>query len=227
MNAVVRRRGSLACGDHAFWEGDAFESLYVVRSGAIKTFTIDADGNERVRGFHLTGDLVGLDAVHPHRHPCSAECLVETQICELPYARLEQAEQQVPALRRNLFELMSRELALALAMSGDFTAEQRIAAFLLDLATRQGRSAGDQVSQVQLDMSRRDIANYLRLVTETVSRVLTRLRSLGLIDVERRNIRLLDLPALRRMAGPLDSHRYDTAAKTEAAQAGLAARLAA
>lgn len=199
LSFVHRRRAPVRAGDYLAWEGDHFHTLYAVRSGALKSMSIDADGNERVRGFHLPGELIGLDALHGGAHLSSVESLTDSEICELPYKQLDQALDSVPPLRRHIMGLLSHQLATALSQGGDFTAEQRIAAFLLDMARRQAPdSAG-----LCLEMSRRDIANYLRLVTETVSRVLTRLRGAGVIAVNRRQIRILDLQALREIAGSL------------------------
>lgn len=215
LNFVQRRRAPLAAGDQLAWEGDQFRSVYVVRAGALKSMSFDQDGNERVRGFHLPGELVGLDALHGGTHLGSVESLAESEVCELPFSRLDLAMDAVPPLRRHVMGLLSRQLATSLSQGGDFTAEQRIAAFLLDMAQRQTPRSSS--GRVQLDMSRRDIANYLRLVTETVSRVLTRLRGAGIIAVNRREIRLLDFRALQEIAGSLAPHDHAPLQQREAA----------
>ena len=142
-----------------------------------------------------------MDALHAGVHLSNVQCLTETQVCALPLESLDQALASVPAMRHSFVELFSRNLAAAQNLGGDFSAEQRIAAFLLDMAGRQGANQASDV--IRLDMSRRDIANYLRLVTETVSRVLTRMRNAGVINVNRRELYILDFAALTRMAGPL------------------------
>lgn len=142
-----------------------------------------------------------MDALHAGVHLSNVQCLTETQVCALPLESLDQALASVPAMRHSFVELFSRNLAAAQNLGGDFSAEQRIAAFLLDMAGRQGANQASDV--IRLDMSRRDIANYLRLVTETVSRLLTRLRSANIIAVNRRQLQILDSAQLSRMAGPL------------------------
>ena len=198
---VQQRRTPLATGDYLNWEGERAATLYAVRRGVLKSMSIDSDGNERVRAFHMPGVLIGLDALHSGLLLSSVESITESDICELSFAGLEQALAVEPALRRRMLEVFSVNLAAALNLGGDFTADQRIAAFLLDMAGRQNATGSRDV--IRFDMSRRDIANYLRLVTETVSRVLTRMRNAGVINVNRRELYILDFAALTRMAGPL------------------------
>lgn len=197
----MQSRATLAEGDYLCWEGESVPAIYAVRSGVLKSMSIDADGNERVRAFHMPGELIGMDALHAGVHLSNVQCLTETQVCALPLESLDQALASVPAMRHSFVELFSRNLAAAQNLGGDFSAEQRIAAFLLDMAGRQGANQASDV--IRLDMSRRDIANYLRLVTETVSRLLTRLRSANIIAVNRRQLQILDSAQLSRMAGPL------------------------
>ncbi len=199
--AVTQSSVALKGGDYLCWEGESAPAIYAVRSGVLKSMSIDADGNERVRAFHMPGELIGLDALHVGAHLSNVQSLTDTQVCALPMDRLDQALASVPALRRSFVELLSRNLAAAQNLGGDYSAEQRIAAFLLDMAGRQGASRPSDV--IRFDMSRRDIANYLRLVTETVSRVLTRLRNANIIAVNRRQLQVLDSRQLERMAGPL------------------------
>lgn len=201
MSFVRCRRTPVLSGHSLVWEGDQFDTLYAVRSGVLKSMSMDAEGNERVRGFHFPGELIGLDALHGGVHLSSVESLTDSEICELPFSSLDRALQNLPPLRRHLMGLLSRHLAIALSQCGDFTAEQRIAAFLIDMAYRQ--SPPSTSPPLRLDMSRRDIANYLRLATETVSRVLTRLRGCGVIALNRRQVRIVNLPSLKGMAGSL------------------------
>lgn len=202
MHVALQRRAPLAMGENLFWEGDRFEALYAVRRGAVKTFATDVDGNEHIHGFYEAGDLFGLDALHESRHPTAAQALVETDICVLPYAPLALLAAAEPRLLQCLMRLMSRDLHGAQALAGGFSAEQRIAAFLVQLAWRH-RQRSEPSRRVTLHMGRREIGNYLRLVTETVSRVLTHFRDQGLIGVERREILIHDFPTLARLAEPV------------------------
>jgi CRP/FNR family transcriptional regulator, anaerobic regulatory protein len=177
--------------------GDPASAIYIVRAGCLKSFTVDEDGNERVRGFHLPGDVIGLDALGARLAPASVVAVSAAQVCRIPAADVRRMVTQSPALAQRLLERTSRDLAQALALAGDYTAEQRVAAFLLWMDERLG-AAGD----VTLPMTRRDIANYLRLATETVCRVLTRLQKAGRIRSRSRTVRVLNDQALRAMAEP-------------------------
>ncbi len=198
LSAIARRMAPLPDGAHLFWQTDALRAVYVVRRGCIKSYSTDSAGNERVRGFYLPGDLLGLDGVAGGRHPGSAQALGRAEVCALPYRALEGIADQLPALRQRLLRLASRELDTALALSGDYTADQRLAAFLLMIWHRAARPG-----KLVLKMSRRDIANHLRLVSETVSRVLGRFRDQGLVAVSQRAIELRDPAALGRLAEPV------------------------
>ncbi len=193
----------LAAGEYLFWGGDQARGIFAVHSGCVKTFTTDADGNERVRGFHLAGDLIGLDALWSGTHVASAQALSPTSFCLLPASRIERANAELAGLRRRLLGMISRDLAAALSRSGDYTAEQRLAAFLLDVVARRRQGQANSRCEVMLPMGRRDIANYLRLATETVSRVLTRFRQRGLIEVDGQWVRLVEPEMLASLAAEL------------------------
>lgn len=191
---------NLPAGKALFGAGAPAQSVYSVRAGCIKTFTLDAEGQERVRGFHLAGDLVGLDALTEERYPMHAVAVAPTQICVLPRSQMRRFAEQTPALNNRLVENLSHSLRSALSLAGDHTAEQRVAAFLLQM---QGRLAPLSGRPMRLPMGRRDIANYLRLATETVCRVLTRFEQRGDIEVQDRQIRLQRPEALRAIADAL------------------------
>jgi CRP/FNR family transcriptional regulator len=185
-------------GDHLFRVGDAFRALFAVRSGYVKTYVVDEAGQEQVLGFHLPGELVGLDAIYPQRHQCNAVALDTMTVCEMPYAEITRLASEVPSLQQQMFRLMSKDIGSAFMLAGDHTAEERLAAFLMSLSQRL-KLRGYSDTHLVLAMPRRDIANYLRLATETVSRVLTRFEKDGLIAVERRDIRILDAARLREL----------------------------
>lgn len=180
--------------------GAPVEAIFSVRAGCLKSFTVDEDGNERVRGFHLPGDFVGLDALGAASHPATVVAVTPAQVCRIPLAHVRRVMAESPALAQRLMENMSAELAQALALAGDYTAEQRLAAFLLSMEQRLG--AGDH--EVRLPMTRRDIANYLRLATETVCRVLTRFENQGQIRSANKTVRLVDGRGLRALAQPVN-----------------------
>ncbi|HSC46698.1 MAG TPA: helix-turn-helix domain-containing protein, partial [Gammaproteobacteria bacterium] len=185
-------------GDHLFRVGDAFKAVYAVRAGSYKSYTVDSEGREHVLGFHLPGELLGLEAIYPARHVSNAVALDTASVCVLPYDRLQELAGEIGGLRNQLFRLMSKDIADAAALAGDFTAEERIAAFLLGLS-RRFQQRGFSSQEFNLTMSRRDIANYLRLAPETVSRVFARFEKTKLIAVKQREIRLLDIARLQEL----------------------------
>lgn len=199
MDGVVTRSAPMHAGDHLFRVGDAFKAVYAVRAGCYKSYTVDSEGREHVLGFHLPGELLGLDAIYPARHVSNAVALDTASVCVLPYDSLQELAGQIGGLRSQLFRLMSKDIADAAALAGDFTAEERIAAFLLGLS-RRFQQRGFSSQEFNLTMSRRDIANYLRLAPETVSRVFARFEKDGLIAVERRAVRLVGLLKLHEVA---------------------------
>lgn len=203
LETIVERRKPLSPGDALFHQGESLRSLFAVRAGSVKTSTYTAEGYEQVTGFHFPGELVGLDGLTGSGHVCSAVTLETTSVCEVPYPRLDELSGRIPGLRRQLLRLMSRELANdeeLLLLLGQRTAEQRLAALLLSISRRFQRR-GFSPSEFHLSMPRSDIANYLGLAVETVSRTFTRLQSAGVLTVEGRHVRILDLPGLARRAG--------------------------
>ena len=183
--------------------GQTFRALYVVRSGAFKTYSVDDDGEAQVLGFHLPGEIMGLDAIASGHHECSAEALDKSSACEVPYDRLEEVSREIPGLQRQLLRVISREVhndQRHLVMIGRKVALERLAIFLNSLSQRLERVRHDPHLFV-LPMSRRDLASYLGLVIETVSRLFSRLAELGVIEVDRKTIRILDPVKLRELAG--------------------------
>lgn len=206
MDGLVTRSDSLHEGDHLFRVGDPFKAVYAVRAGSFKTHCVDAEGREHVLGFHYTGELLGLEAIHPGRHLCNAVALETAAVCILPYGELNDLAGEIEGLRSQFIKLMSKDLAGSAALAGDFTAEERLAAFLVGLS-RRFQNRGLSAREFNLSMSRRDIANYLRLAPETVTRVLTRFEKDDIIAVERRTVQLLDLLKLHNLARCIDEMR--------------------
>lgn len=198
LDSVVAPEGPLHNGDHLYRAGDRFQAIYAVRSGYLKTYVVDDTGREQVLGFHLPGELVGLDAIYPARHQCNAMALDTATVCKLPYDQLSDLAGHIPSLQKQMFRLLSKDIHAGHVQSGDFTAEERLAGFLLSMSARL-KQRGYSSTHFILAMPRRDIANYLRLATETVSRVFKRFQDDKLIAVERREIRLLDVPRLEEM----------------------------
>lgn len=203
LDEVIRSRMPLDRGEALFRAGERLEQLFVVRSGTVRTTKAGADGEEQVIGFHLPGELVGLEAISDDVHHCDAIALERTSVCAVPFDHLQQIASRIPSLQRQFHRLISRELVQDqqhLLALGRRTARQRVALFLYSLAERL-ESAGFDGTELRLSMSREDIANYLGLALETVSRLLTKLAEEGLIEVERRRVRIDDRRALATQAG--------------------------
>lgn len=203
LELIVHTRGPIRNGEHLFREGDNFQALYAVKSGALKTYTIDNQGREHVLGFHIGGELVGFDGIHSGHNRCNAVALQTTSVCAMPYARLEQLIHEVPGLQAQVLRVMSRELSASNQLATDHSAEERLAGFLVSLSRRYGRR-GLPPQLLTLPMPRRDIASHLRLATETVSRLFARFQEEGIVVVRRREVEIKDLKALERLGASFD-----------------------
>ena len=189
-------------GDHLFRTAEEFHNIYTVRSGAIKTYAILQGGEEQVIGFHTPGDIVGLDAIESGRYVCNAMVLDTSCVCPLPYEAVCRLSARSVEIQSRLIHKMSRKIVDhegLLLILGQKTAEQRMAAFLLHHSKKQ-RQLGLSEVDINLPMSRADIASYLALAVETVSRVLTRLQESGVLNVQRSRVQLLDLDNLAIIA---------------------------
>ncbi len=213
LDGIIQRRRPLQRGEFAFRMGEDFHSIYAVRSGSVKTFILTEDGREQVTGFHLPGELLGLDAISGEAHPCTARALETASLCEIPFDQLETLWTVIPALPRQLMRVMGKEIlhdqTLLMLMSKS-NAEERLAAYLLNLSMRFGRR-GYSVREYNLSMSRSDIGNYLGLAVETVSRIFTRFQDEGVLSVQRKYVQLLDMERLKALAGALDHGTAPTA----------------
>lgn len=206
----MQRSRQLGAGDHLFRTGDAFHALYAVQAGCFKSYMVDAEGREHVLAFHFTGEIIGIDAIYPERHVSSCLGLAEqNNVCVMPYRTLMRLMQEIPALQAQVMRMMSRYVLASTAIAGDFSAEERLAAFLVMAAARLRRPDG-WAGELNLAMSRQDIANFLRLAPETVSRILARMDKSGLIKADRKRITLVDPEGLGEIAAcmnPYTRHR--------------------
>ncbi|MEJ2345932.1 MAG: fumarate/nitrate reduction transcriptional regulator Fnr [Gammaproteobacteria bacterium] len=203
LEQIIHRSRPLKRGEHLFNQGEGFRSIYAVRSGSLKTYTISDTGQEQITGFHLPGELVGLDAIVSEHHPCAARALETTSYCEIPFDRLEELSGHLPSLRHQLLRLMSKEILRdqeLLMLLGKRTAEERLATLLVSLSARF-KERGFSAQEFHLSMSRNDIGNYLGLAVETVSRLFTRFQDQELMEVNGKHVRLLDAGALSRLTG--------------------------
>lgn len=190
-------------GEALFRSGMAFHSLYFVRSGMFKTILIDTEGREQVTGFHMTGEVLGLDGIEQETCQCHALALEDSEVFEIPYQRLEAQCRKDPSIQRMFHRLMSREIqrdCLMMLLLGSMRAEERIAAFLVNLSQRM-RARGYSATRFVLRMSRREIGSYLGLTLETVSRVFSRFQREGLIRAELKSVELRDVARLHALTG--------------------------
>ncbi len=210
LEGTIKSRRKLKKGDFLYRAGDPFRALFAIRSGSTKTCEIAADGSVQITGFHLPGELLGIDAISNDKHPCDVLALEPSEVCEVPFDRLEELARELPGLQHQLFRLMSREIVeeeAQLLMLGRMKAEERLAAFLLSLSKRYQR-LGYSPTEMHLPMSRQDLGDYLGLALETVSRLFSRFQEDGLITVQGRNVRLLSLVLLQDVTGQsAQSHR--------------------
>jgi len=203
LDEIVKRGRPLKKGEFLFRQGDAFNSVFAVRAGALKTFSLSDSGDEQITGFHLPSELVGLSGMDSELYPVSAMALETTSVCEIPFERLDELAVQLPQLRRQLMRIMSREIRddqqMMLLLSKK-TADERIATFLVNLSARF-RARGFSANQFRLSMSRNELGNYLGLAVETVSRGFTRFQQNGLINAEGKEVQILDAVELCGLAG--------------------------
>jgi CRP/FNR family transcriptional regulator len=201
LDVVINQCLPVKRGDALFRAGDEFGSLYAVRMGFFKTTVLSEDGREQVTGFHMAGDLIGLDALGNERHACTAIALEDCEVCELPYHQIEKLAHQIPALTRHFYKLMSREIVRdqgIMMLLGNMRAEERLAAFLMNLSQRMS-ARGFSSTDFVLRMTREEIGSYLGMKLETVSRTFSRFQSEGWISVQGKQIEIVNLPAIKQL----------------------------
>jgi CRP/FNR family transcriptional regulator len=199
LHVLVEHVGPYHEGEHIFREGDPFTAIAAVRSGTVKTYVTDHEGREHVQGFFLPGEVIGLNAISQARYPSNAVALDSVMLCRFSFPNIAALATRMPGLQLQLFKLLSSDIGKASLLSGNFSADERMAAFLITLSRRYA-ARGFSASRFLLTMTRTDIANYLRLASETVSRVFRRLQDDGIIQVDRREITLKDRARLEAMA---------------------------
>ena len=199
LHVLVEHVGPFAEGQHLFREGDAFTAIAAVRAGTVKTYVVDHAGHEQVLGFHLPGELIGLSAISNARYPCNAVALDTVMLCRFSFPQLALLATRMPGLQEQLFRLLSQDIGKAALLAGDYSADERMAAFLVSLSRRYA-ARGFSPTRFHLIMGRTDMANYLRLAAETVSRVLRRFQDDGLVQVDRRELEIRDMDRLQELA---------------------------
>jgi CRP/FNR family transcriptional regulator len=197
---MTRRR--VTKGDVLYHMDGKFNNVYAIRLGHFKTYQLSADGTEQITGFQMAGELLGMDGIGTDRHSSYAVALEDSEVCEIPFNRLEELFVEIPTLMRHFHRTMSQEITRdqsAMLLLGNMQAEQRFAAFLINLSTRY-KARGYSATSFQLRMSREEIGNYLGLTIESVSRLLTKFKKMEWIDVDKREITINNLDTLKLIA---------------------------
>lgn len=203
LDDLIHVRRTAKKGQNIYRAGEPFDALYAVRSGFFKTSILSEDGRDQVTGFYMGGELLGMDGIGTEQHTCDAVALEDSEVCVIPFARLEDLSRQVPAIQSHFHKVMSREIVRdhgVMMLLGSMRAEERLAAFLVNLSQRFV-ARGYSPSEFYLRMTREEIGSYLGLKLETVSRVFSKFQDEGLISVQQKHIRIIDIPRLKQIFG--------------------------
>ena len=201
LDDLVSTRRRVKRGDYLYRAGQGFDAIFAVRSGFFKTDVLLEDGRDQVTGFQMAGELLGLDGISTEHHTCNAIALEDSEVCAIPFSRLEGLSREIHNLQHHFHKVMSREIVRdhgVMMLLGTMRAEERLAAFLLNLSQRF-TSRGFSHSEFYLRMTREEIGSYLGLKLETVSRAFSRFQEEGFIAVQQKHIRILDIPGLKRL----------------------------
>ena len=204
VDELVAVRRHVKRGAALFHSGEKFSSLYAIRTGFFKTCVTTEDGRDQVTGFQMAGEIMGLDGIVNDQHTCNAIALENAEVCVIPFDRIEEISREVSALQHHVHKIMSREIVREhgiMLLLGSMRAEERLAAFLLNLVQRL-EARGFSRSELVLRMTREEIGSYLGMKLETVSRTFSKFADEGLIKVSQRNISILDSDALKRIVNP-------------------------
>ena len=199
VDGLVSKRLTVKRGAALFRAGDAFNALHAIRSGFLKTTVSSANGQSQVTGFHMAGEIIGLDGIASEHHTCDAIALEDTEVCTMPFERIEEIAREIKALQHHVHKIMSGEIVRdqgVMLLLGNMRADERLAAFLLNLQHRL-QARGFSGSDLILRMTREEIGSYLGLSLETVSRTFSKFAEDGLITVNQRQIHIQDSEALK------------------------------
>lgn len=199
IDEVVAIRRKVKRGTRLYANGEKFASLYAIRTGFFKTCITTEDGRNQVTGFQMAGEIIGLDGIVKDHHTCDAVALEDAEVCVMPFDRIEELSRNVAALQRHVHKIMSREIVRehgVMLLLGSMRAEERLAAFLLNLVQRL-HARGFSQSELLLRMTREEIGSYLGLKLETVSRTFSKFVEEGIVEVKQRHVRILNTSALK------------------------------
>jgi CRP/FNR family transcriptional regulator, anaerobic regulatory protein len=201
LDELVGARRKIKRQQHLYRAGDEFEAIYAIRAGSFKTDVLHEDGREQVTGFQMTGEIIGLDGISTEYHTCNAIALEDSEVCVIAYAKLEELSRVIEGLQHQFHKVMSREIVRdhgVMMLLGSMRAEERLAAFLLNMSQRF-TARGFSAAEFHLRMTREEIGSYLGLKLETVSRAFSRFQEDGLVQVQQKHIRILNIAGLKRL----------------------------
>ena len=204
IDEVVAVRRKIKRGTTLFRNGEKFVSLYAIRTGFFKTCVACEDGRDQVTGFQMAGEVIGLDGIVNDYHTCDAVALEDAEVCVMPFDRIEELSREINSLQRHVHKIMSREIVRehgVMLLLGSMRAEERLAAFLLNLVQRL-HARGFSQSELVLRMTREEIGSYLGLKLETVSRTFSKFVEDGIVEVRQRHVRIINPEALREIVNP-------------------------
>ena len=202
LDEIIGRRRKIPKDGLLYRIDDTFTNLYAIRLGHFKTFQLTPNGEQQITGFQMAGELLGMDAISTDKHHCDAVALEDSEVCEIPFARLEELFGSIPTLLHHFHRMMSQEITHeqnVMLLLGNMRAEQRFAAFLVNLSARYA-ARGYSSTNFQLRMSREEIGNYLGLTIESISRLLSRFKKQSLLRVSNREIEILEPVSLKAIA---------------------------
>lgn len=199
LDTLISVRKRVKAGTIIYHTGSQFHALYAVKSGFIKTETLHEDGRMQITGFYMSGEILGFDGIATDHHICTSIALDESEVCIIPLNWVERFNQGSDELQHHFYKLMSREIVrdhTIMLLLGSMQAEERIAAFMLNLSQRF-QARGLSPHSLTLRMKREEIGSYLGMKIETVSRILKKFQEQGLLEVQQKNIHILDMNGLK------------------------------
>ena len=203
VDELVYTRRRVKRGEALYRAGDRFNSIYALRSGYFKSCVVLEDGRDQVTGFYMPGEILGMDGISTEVHNLNTVALEDSEVCVIPFSRLEEVSSTMPGLQRQVHKVMSREIVRdqgVMMLLGSMRAEERVAVFLLNLSQRFV-ARGYSPSEFHLRMTREEIGSYLGLKLETVSRIFSRFQDEGLVGVQQKHIRILNVSGLKQILG--------------------------
>lgn len=206
IDQLVAVRTKIKKGEFLFHSGSPFKSIYAIRTGFFKTSVTTEDGRDQVSGFQMAGEIIGLDGIVNDHHACDAIALEDAEVCVMPFEKIEQLSLEVKSLQHHVHKLMSREIVRensVILLLGSMKAEERLAAFLLNLVQRL-HARGFSQTELVLRMTREEIGSFLGLKLETVSRAFSKFAEDGIIDVKQRNLKIMKPDVLKQIVNSQD-----------------------